>query len=67
MNESDFLRQQGEACLSLSQSTFDLTVAGRLRALARDFRAKARELDEEARNYMARRLKQDFPPDGTAG
>jgi hypothetical protein len=50
MKESDFLRQQGEACWSLSQSTFDLAVAGRLRALAADFKAKAIELDEETRN-----------------
>jgi hypothetical protein len=53
MKESDFLRQQGEACLSLSQSTFDLAVAGRLRTLAQDFRVKARELDDETRNCAA--------------
>ena len=43
MNETDisFLRRQAELCIALSRATFDLTVAGRLRAMAEDLRTKA--------------------------
>jgi hypothetical protein len=43
---STYLLRQEEALLNLSRATFDLTVAGRLRALAAEFRAKAQELEE---------------------
>jgi hypothetical protein len=46
---SSYLLRQAEALLSLSRSTFDLGVAGRLRALAAEFRAKAHELDQASR------------------
>jgi hypothetical protein len=49
MKESDitFLRRQAEVCVSLSRATFDLTVAGRLRAMADDFRARALRCEDE--------------------
>ncbi len=36
-----FLHRQAEHCIALSRATFDLTVAGRLRAMADEFRARA--------------------------
>jgi hypothetical protein len=53
MNEKDsqFLHRQAEVCIALSRSTFDLTVAGRLRALAEEFRRKASEWDDEAAEF----------------
>jgi hypothetical protein len=42
----NYLFRQAEALLNLSRATFDLTVAGRLRALAAEFRAKAQELEQ---------------------
>ncbi len=47
MRNAEFLRQQAETCAALSRSTFDLTVAGRLRAMAAELRAQAEEDDEE--------------------
>jgi hypothetical protein len=43
MQETDitFLRRQAELCVALSRATFDLTVAGRLRAMADEFRTRA--------------------------
>jgi hypothetical protein len=46
---STYLLRQAELLLNLSRATFDLAVAGRLRALAAEFRAKAQELDRNAR------------------
>jgi hypothetical protein len=45
MIDGDYLRRQAETCLMLSRSTFDLTVAGRLRALAAELRAAAAAFD----------------------
>jgi hypothetical protein len=45
---SNYLRRQAEVLLSLSRATFDLGLAGRLRALATELRAKAQELDRDA-------------------
>jgi hypothetical protein len=45
MIDGDYLRRQAEICLTLSRSTFDLTVAGRLRALAAELRTTAAALD----------------------
>ena len=42
--EADYLRRQAESCLNLSRATFDLVIAGRLRAMAEDLRRKAQEL-----------------------
>ena len=42
---SNYLLRQAEALLNLSRATFDLAVAGRLRTLAAEFRAKAQELE----------------------
>ena len=55
MNESDinFLRRQAELCISLSRATFDLTVAGRLRAMADDFRARALRWEDELAPHPA--------------
>ena len=47
-HDSRFLHLQAEACIALSRSTFDLTLAGRLRAMADEFHRKASEWDEEA-------------------
>jgi len=46
MIDPDYLRRQAESCLNLSRATFDLTIAGRLRALADEFRSKAQELED---------------------
>jgi hypothetical protein len=40
---ANFLRQQAARCIALSRMTFDLTVAGQLRALAEEFHSKAAE------------------------
>ena len=45
MLESDYLRRQAEACSQLSRSTFDLGLAGRLRAMADELRRRAAELE----------------------
>jgi hypothetical protein len=49
MKRSDvsFLHRQAELCIALSRSTFDLTVAGRLRHMADEFRAKAARWEDE--------------------
>jgi hypothetical protein len=47
MRISTYLRRQAEFCIALSRATIDLTVAGRLRALAADFHTKAAEWDNE--------------------
>lgn len=44
-----YFRRQAEVLLALSRATIDLMIAGRLRALAAEFRAKADELDAEDR------------------
>jgi hypothetical protein len=44
---SNYLRRQAEVLLSLSRATFDLGLAGRLRTLAVELRAKAQELDRD--------------------
>ena len=44
---SNYLRRQAEVLLSLSRATIDLGVAGRLRTLAMELRAKAQELDRD--------------------
>ncbi len=46
---SNYLLWQADALLNLSRATFDLAVAGRLRALAAEFRAKAQELEQNGR------------------
>jgi hypothetical protein len=47
MRNSDFLRRQAEACIALSRATFDLTVAGRLRAMAAEFQVQAAGPDDD--------------------
>ena len=42
-----YFRRQAERLLAFSRATIDLGIAGRLRALAGEFQAKADELDEE--------------------
>jgi hypothetical protein len=48
MKQTDisFLRRQAEHCIALSRSTFDLTVAGRLRRMADELRNRASELED---------------------
>ena len=48
MNETDinFLHRQAELCIALSRATFDLTVAGRLRTMADEFRLRATHWEE---------------------
>ena len=46
---SNYLLRQADALFNLSRATFDLTVAGRLRALAAEFRVKAQELERDGR------------------
>jgi hypothetical protein len=49
MRQTDitFLRRQAELCIALSRSTFDLTVAGRLRKMADELQNRASELEDE--------------------
>jgi hypothetical protein len=49
MKQTDvnFLRRQAELCIALSRATFDLTVAGRLRTMADEFRSKASCWEDE--------------------
>jgi hypothetical protein len=42
---ADYLRRQAEACSQLSRATIDLGIAGRLRAMADEFRRKAAEIE----------------------
>lgn len=46
-----YFRRQAEVLLALSRATIDLAIAGRLRALAAEFRAKADELDDEDEDF----------------
>jgi hypothetical protein len=55
MLDATYLRRQAERCLALSRSTFDLTTALQLRALAEDLRTRANELDDELPPYLIRR------------
>lgn len=43
----NFLRRQAEHCIALSRATFDLTIAGRLRTMADEFRARAAQWEDE--------------------
>jgi tRNA1(Val) A37 N6-methylase TrmN6 len=43
----NYLRRQAEVLLSMSRATLDLGIAGRLRAMAAEFHAKAAELQED--------------------
>jgi hypothetical protein len=49
MKQTDisFLQRQAELCTALSRATFDLTVAGRLRTMADEFRARASRWEDE--------------------
>jgi hypothetical protein len=45
MISSTYLRRQAATLLAMSQATFDLGMAGRLRGMATEFHAKASELE----------------------
>lgn len=66
MKESDiiFLRRQAELCVALSRATFDLTVAGRLRAMAEKFREKAAQWEDEIDHTPPHMLRRNGSPDG---
>ena len=66
MKETDisFLRRQAEHCVALSRATFDLTVAGRLRAMADEFRARATHWEDELDHMPARLLTRNGVPNG---
>ena len=56
MVSSAYLRQQAEILIAMSQATFDLRVAGRLRVMASEFQNRAAEQEAErgfADNEMA--------------
>jgi hypothetical protein len=42
-----FLRRQADVCIALSRSTFDLTVAGRLRVMAEELRERSLLHDDD--------------------
>jgi hypothetical protein len=42
-----YLRRQAESLIAMPRSTFDLTIAGRLRRMATELQAKAAEQDAE--------------------
>jgi hypothetical protein len=58
MTETDisFLRRQAEHCIALSRATFDLTVAGRLRNMADELRARATKWEIEILSVPAAHL-----------
>jgi len=66
MKETDisFLRRQAEHCVALSRATFDLTVAGRLRAMADEFRARASQWEDEIDHMPAHLLTWNGVPNG---
>jgi hypothetical protein len=66
MKETDisFLRRQAELCIALSRSTFDLTVAGRLRTMAEELRNKAAQLEDELDHMPPHMLGRNGSPDG---
>jgi hypothetical protein len=51
MTHANYLRRQAETLVHLSRATIDLGIAGRLRALAVEFRAKATELENASADY----------------
>ena len=67
MKMSDFLRRQAELCVAISRATFDLTMAGRLRAMAAEFQRKATELDEEMAQFALHMLDRDRATAGKRG
>jgi hypothetical protein len=62
--QSDFLRRQAEVCLSISRATFDLTTAGRLRAMAEILRNRAAELDDETAEFHPHMIGRNGSPKG---
>ena len=59
-----YFRRQAEVLLALSRATIDLAIAGRLRALAAEFRAKADELDDEDEDFSPWRPGRNGSPSG---
>ena len=51
MVSSAYLRQQAEILIAMSQATFDLRVAGRLRVMASEFQNRAAQ--QEAKRGFA--------------
>jgi hypothetical protein len=43
----NFLRRQADLCTMLSRSTFDLTVAGRLRVMAEELRERSMQYGDD--------------------
>jgi hypothetical protein len=66
MKQTDinFLRRQAELCIALSRATFDLTVAGRLRTMAEEFRAKASRWEDEVDEMPAHVVSHNGSSDG---
>ena len=56
---SDYLRRQAELCVALSRATIDLSVAGRLRAMAEDLRATAAAWDDELNEFSSGNARSD--------
>ena len=56
---SDYLRRQAELCIALSRATIDLSVAGRLRAMAEDLRATAAAWDDELNDFSPGNARSD--------
>jgi len=65
MKESDFLRSQAEACRALSRSSFDLAVAGRLRAMADTLCDRAAEVEDKSWNFVRHSLQRNGAPSDT--
>ena len=56
MTHANYLRRQADTLVHLSRATIDLTIAGRLRALAAEFTAKAAELEDELDRFTPLRM-----------
>lgn len=67
MSEAEYLRRQAEKCLNLSRATFDLVIAGRLRAMADELRRRAETLESEERNFPPHMIKRNSSSAGECG
>jgi hypothetical protein len=51
MASGAYLRQQAEILIAMSRATFDLAIAGRLRAMASELQTRAAEQEDELASF----------------
>ncbi|HEY7243540.1 MAG TPA: hypothetical protein VH678_06600 [Xanthobacteraceae bacterium] len=64
MSHADYLRRQAETLVHLSRATFDLALAGRLRALAAELQARAAQMRDEPAEFSPLTLHTGAPAVG---